>query len=144
VTKGILNAGIDAVSITSSGPGVKSGGGSNGKWGAGGGAGGKLAFAKARVNRRNGTVMLPVKVPAAGLISITGVKNHPKMVVATKRRLGGATTATFVVKPTAKAFRVLTEKHRLPVALAVRFNPNAGGASQVADRRVILQLAPRR
>lgn len=142
VTRGIVNAGIDAVAISSSGPGVKpSGGSSGGKRGSN--AGGKLAFARARINRRNGTVVLPVKVPAAGLVSVTGAKQRPKLVKAAKRRVAGATTAMILLKPTARALRVLATKHRLPVSVAIRFDPDAGQA-ETAHRPIVFKLAPRR
>jgi hypothetical protein len=136
-TKGILNAGIDAVSIKSSGPGVGGGGSRSGK----AGAGGKLGFARARPNRRNGTVVLPVKVPAAGLVAATGANKRQKLIVAAKKRVAGATTAKLLLKPTAAARRILESKHKLRIRVAVRFNPDKG-ASETATVPVVFKLAP--
>jgi hypothetical protein len=142
VTRGILNAGIDAVSIKSNGPGVKNdSGGTGGRRNAG--AGGKIAFARARFNRSNGTVVLPVKVPGGGLLSATGAKKHPRMMLQAKRRVAGATTVKLLLKPSAAAFRVLAKKHRLRAAVAIRFNPDAG-ASETANVPIVFKLAPPR
>jgi hypothetical protein len=137
-TRGILNAGIDAVSISSSGPGVEGGGKGGGK--SGSGAGGKLGFAKARPNRRNGTVLLPVKVPAAGLVTATGAKKSPKLLVMAKKRVAGATTAKLLLRPTAAARRILEAKHKLRVRVEVRFSPSKG-AAETASIPVTLRLA---
>jgi hypothetical protein len=138
--KGVLNAGIDAVSIKSSGPGVSGGKGN----GAGnGGSRGKLSFGRASQNPRNGTVLLPVKVPAAGLVTATGAKQHPKLLVAVKKRLAGATTAKLLLKPTPAALHILEAKHRLRARVAVRFNPDRG-AAETATVSIVFRLAPKR
>lgn len=153
-TKGIVNAGIDAVSVTSTGPGVVDPGGAGGggtkpggkgKGGAGGGngAGDKLTFARARPNRRNGTVLLPVKVPAAGFVLAAGAKKNPKLVAAAKKRVAGATTAKLLLKPTRAALRILARKHKLRARIAVRFNPDKG-AAETATVAVVFKLAPPR
>jgi hypothetical protein len=138
-TRGILNAGIDAVSIKSAGPGVAGGkGGGTGK----AGAGGKLSFGRARPNLRNGTVLIPIRVPAAGLVTATGAKQHPKLLAAAKKRLAGATTAKLLLRPTPAALRILATKHRLRARLAVRFNPDRG-AAETATIAIVLRLAPK-
>jgi hypothetical protein len=140
VTRGILNAGIDAVSIKSSGPGV-SGTGAKGAKPKGGGPDAKLTLVRARPNRRNGTVVLPVKVPAAGLLTAAAAKKHPRLMLVAKKRLGGATTAKLLLRPTAAARQILTRRHRLRLRVAVRFNPQKG-ATETATVAVVFQLAP--
>lgn len=140
-TKGILNAGIDAVSIKSAGPGVVSTpaeGGGKGK----ANSGAKLSLARPRPNRRNGTVLLPVKVPAAGLLTVIGANKHLKLVVAARKRVAGATTAKLLLRPTAAGRRILEAKHKLRARIAIRFNPNQG-ATETASVAVLFKLAPR-
>ncbi len=140
---GALNAGIDAVAIKSAGPGVVPSGPGSGKNKGGANSGAKLSLAKARPNRRNGTVLLPVKVPAAGLLTASGTKKHPKLVVAARKRVAGATTAQLLLKPTAAGRRILKAKHRLRARIAVRFNPDKG-AAETASVSVLFKLAPPR
>jgi hypothetical protein len=140
---GALNAGLDAVSIKSAGPGIptspKSG---NGNKKGGPGSGGRLSLAKPRPNPRNGTVLLPVKVPAAGLVTASGAKKHPKLVRLAKKRVAGATTAKLILKPTAAGRRILEAKHKLRARIAVQFNPDKG-ASETASVSVLFKLTPR-
>jgi hypothetical protein len=137
-TKGIFNAGLDAVVINSSGPGVAGSGQKGGKNNTG-----RLAFGRPRPNRRNGTVLLPVKVPAAGLITASGAKRKPKLVVSAKKRVAGATTAKLLLKPTAAGRRILESKHRLRARITVRFNPEKG-ATETATVPVVFKLTPPR
>lgn len=152
---GALNAGIDAVSITSAGAGVvtppggsggtgtKPGGKGKNKGGAGGSASEKLSFARARPNRRNGTVLLPVKVPAAGLVLAKGAKKSSKLVLPARKRVAGATTAKLLLEPTRAALRILARKHKLRARIAVRFNPDKG-ATETATVPVVFKLTPPR
>jgi hypothetical protein len=140
-TKGILNAGIDAVSIKSSGAGAT--GGSNAGAAHKAGAGAKLAFSMARPNLRNGTLILPVRVPAAGLLVATGAKKHPKLVITATKRLAGATTAKLLLRPTGPALRILEARHRLHARIAVRFNPDKG-AAETTSVPLVFKLAPKR
>jgi hypothetical protein len=143
--KGIVNAGIDAVSIASAGAGVAPPSGSakpGGKNSGRGGAIAKLTFARARANRRNGTVVLPVKVPAGGRLLATGAKKHPRLVLPASKRVAGATTANLLLRPTRRALRILARKHKLRARIAVRFNPDKG-ATETNTVPVVFKLAPR-
>ncbi|HEY2717493.1 MAG TPA: hypothetical protein VGI73_14845 [Solirubrobacterales bacterium] len=140
---GALNAGLDAVAIKSAGPGIppsppKKGNG-NKKGGANSGA--KLSLAKPRPNAHNGTVKLPVKVPAAGLITASGAKKNPKLVVTARKRVAGATTAKLILKPTAAGRRILQKKHKLRAKIVVQFNPDKG-ATETASISVLFKLTP--
>ena len=57
----VLNAGVDAVSISATPPGRSPSGGSN-----------RLSLGKAKAIRRKGIVILPVQVPGPGLLSAKG------------------------------------------------------------------------
>jgi hypothetical protein len=64
----VFNAGVDAVSITSTPPGRSPSGGST----HGGPA--LFSFGRIRANRHNGTVTLQVRVPGPGLLRATGLR----------------------------------------------------------------------
>jgi hypothetical protein len=137
-----LAAGIDAVSIESAPPGqLKPGGkgGSGGGGSKGGGSGGgnstALGFGKLKLNARNGTAVLPVRVPAAGKLTAK-TKKRIKQASATAK---GPATLKLHLIPTAAALAILREKHKLRVQLAVGFQPKAG-AREATTVPVTLKL----
>jgi hypothetical protein len=130
-----FNAGIDDVSIASSGPGVaKKGGGGSGKPG---GSSARLSFGKVKLNSANGTATLPVRVAGAGRLKAKGKPG--KQIEPASAKVGAAGTATLRLKPTSSALETLRRKHKLRVKVAVSYNP-AGGSTETATVPVTLKL----
>lgn len=132
--KQTFNAGIDDVSIASSGPGVaKKGGGSNKS----GGSFARLSFGKVKLNSANGTATLPVRVAGAGQLKARG--KFGKQIKPAHAKVGAAGTATLRLKPTPSALETLKRKHKLRVKVAVTYNP-AAGSTETATVPVTLKL----
>jgi hypothetical protein len=118
-----FNAGVDAVSISSTPPQAS--------------PEGRFSIGKAKANRRNGTVALPMRVPAAGRLTATG---KPPIKPASARV--GAGTTTLHLKPTQSARATLKRKHKLRVKVTVTYTPS-GGSPQVATVPVVFKLEAR-
>ena len=132
---GVLNAGIDNVAITSAGPGSPKPESKKG------GAADRISFGHPRSNRKNGTVILPVKVPTAGLVSTASAKKKkPPVVLPARKRVAAATTANLLIKPSKPHLALLARKHKLRVELSVTFNPDKG-ASESRLVPIVLKLA---
>ena len=132
---GVLNAGIDNVAITSAGPGIPKPESKKG------GAADRISFGHPRSNRKNGTVILPVKVPTAGLVSTASAKKKkPPVVLPARKRVAAATTANLLIKSSKPNLALLARKHKLRVELSVTFNPDKG-ASESRLVPIVLKLA---
>jgi hypothetical protein len=130
----LLAAGVDSVVISSdppSGPPAPS----------------RFSLGKVKLNRKNGTAKLPVKLPGAGVLKAkdaSKAKKSPKLIKAVSVNAAKAGTATLQLKPTPSALATLRQKHKLRVKVAVTFVPKTG-AQQTATVPVTLKLeAPRR
>jgi hypothetical protein len=124
----VLNAGVDAVKISSTGPGKSPlpPGGSAGS--------GRFSIGKAKVNRRNGTATLTVRVPGAGRLKATGKGLEPATA-----RAASAGNVTMRLKPTPSARARLKRKHKLRVRVRVRYTP-AGGSAETAAAPVVIRF----
>jgi hypothetical protein len=125
----LLTAGVDAVSIDSVPPGRPFGPMPKA---------GSFNLGKAKVNRKNGTAVLPVRVPGPGLVKAkAGRSLQPGKV-----RAAEAGTVKVRLKPTASARATLRRKHKLRLKVAVSYLPGGGGAAETATVPVVLKLAP--
>ncbi len=142
----VFNAGVDAVSISSTSPSGKSPS-------AGSRHGPSLfSFDKVRANRKTGTATLRVRVSGSGLLRARGVSASAG--TAHTSRVGGpqkqiepvtvpvalAKTVTIHLRPTPSARAVLKQKHKLRVSVMVTYMPT-GGTSESASLPVVLKLA---
>lgn len=140
----VFNAGVDAVSISSTASGSPSGGSRHG--------GPKLfSFEKIRANRHDGTATLRVRVSGPGLLRARGASasaNKARTTKAGKLRkpiepvtvpVAVAKTVTIHVRPTSSARAVLSRKHKLRVMVSVTYMPT-GGPSEAASLPVVLRL----
>jgi hypothetical protein len=128
----VFNAGVDAVSITSTKPGQSPPRGSKPH------APNRLGFGRAKANRRNGTVRLPVRVPGPGLLTARGKPRKAIEPVTVRVRRAG--TVTIRLKPTPATRAVLKQKHRLRVKVAVTFKPT-GDPTEAASLPVVFRLS---
>jgi hypothetical protein len=155
-----LNAGVDAVQITSSGPGAPPGsGGSSGAGGAGGphgsggstgghGGGSGITLGKPKLNPRNGTVALSVRVPAAGVLrargtALPGQGSSGAAIRATGAPAKKAGTVVLHLVPTGAAFTALKKRGSLRVKATVSFSPQAEGERSTASKTLVLRLHSR-
>lgn len=126
-----LNGGVDAVSVESAPPGEL-----GPPPGRGGGKGGtRLGFGKVKANPKNGTAILPVKVPGAGKLTAQA----KKLIKPASAQAAAARTLKLHLAPTASALATLREKHKLRVKLAVAFAPRSGAVER-ATFPVVLKL----
>jgi hypothetical protein len=145
MTEEVLNAGVDAVSISS-------------------GAGGKspargskqrpvlFSFGRARANRRTGVVTLRVSVAGSGLLRASKAPQAPARASAAGSvdrpiepvtvPIGSARTVTIHLRPTRSARAVLMRKHELRARVGLTYMPTAGGP-ETASLPVTFKLAPR-
>lgn len=130
-----LNAGIDDVSISSSGGGEASGGGKPDKGGAGAGA---LRVLRARA-LGSGRALLRVHVPGAGRLSA----GCPRLLVPANATPARAGNVTLRLKPTARALRTLEGRGHLRLRVALAFKAR-GEATLRATAPLRLKLAPGR
>jgi hypothetical protein len=141
----VFNAGVDAVSISSSLPGGSPSGGSQ--------HGGPTLFNFGRfsVNRQKGTAALRVEVPGSGLLRARGVSRAATTAHASGTRklrkpiepvtipFVSAKTVTIHLRPTPSARAILRQEHKLRIMVAVTYMPTAG-ASETASVPVLLRL----
>lgn len=88
---------------------------------------------KAKLNRKEGTATLAVRIPAAGTLTLTG-----KQVVKQKRARKAAGTIKLLVKAKGKARKALNRKGQTRVKATVAFIP-AGGAAASQVRSLVLK-----
>jgi hypothetical protein len=156
----VFNAGIDEVQVTSPGsagsPGSGGAKGSGGSRGAGGGAGGKgaagrIILGKAKVDPRNGTVALPVRVPAAGVLRVRGATlsgngNSRHGAPAVRASGAPATRAGTVVLhlvPTGAAWPILRGRGLVRTSVTVSYTPKSGGERLTGSEKIVLRLSSR-
>ncbi|HXS48119.1 MAG TPA: hypothetical protein VN756_11750 [Solirubrobacterales bacterium] len=141
----VFNAGIDAVSISSTVPGDSSSGGAKKH--------GPILFSfdKARANRRTGTVALRVRVSGSGLLrakggsasassagaSGTGTLRKPIEPITVP--VAAAKTVTIHLRPTPSARTVLRQKHKLRVLVDVTYMPT-DDSPETASLPVVFRL----
>jgi len=122
-TEEVLNAGVDAVAL-------------DGNRGSGAAGEARFRFGKARPNRADGSVVLPVHVPGPGLLSAAKKKVVRSVIV----KAGGEGTVRLRLRPTAAARAKLARLGRLRVKVPVVFLP-ANEAREVATATVVFRLA---
>lgn len=128
----VLNAGIDDVAITPNPP-SPSGRGSKPRGAQ------RFSIGKAKANRRNGSVILPVKVQGPGLLSAKAKRRKSLHPVNAKARAAG--TVKLRLKPTASTLATLRRKHKLKLKVTVSFKPS-GEPKEAVTVPVIFKLAP--
>jgi len=136
----VLNAGVDAVSISSSTPGRAGPGRGNRKPAL-------FSFEKFTAQRRSGAGTLRVRVSGPGLLRATGVssaagsgKGSPAgQIEPVTVPVGVARTVGVHLRPTAQARTLLRRRHRLRVDVAVTFMP-AGLPAETATLPVVFRL----
>lgn len=143
----VFNAGVDAVSISSTASGQSPPPGS--KHGPS-----LFSFGRLKANRHNGTATLRVRVSGPGLLTAKGVPLKARTARASKARkrrtpikpatirVASARTVTLRLRPTPYAREILRQEHKLRIKVAVTFKP-AGGSAETATKPVVLELAPR-
>jgi hypothetical protein len=135
-TEAVLNAGVDAISISRSMPESVGGQGkgSNSKGPE------RLSVAKIRSNRRNGTVVLSVRVPGPGLLTASVSRpERPagaprsgrsrrlrKTMKATTVKVRAAGTVRLRLVPTRLGRLILRRRHKFQTKVTVAYTPAAG------------------
>jgi len=120
-TEEVLNAGVDAVTL-------------DGNRGPGSANRTRMEFGRARPNRANGSVVLPVRVPGPGLL-LAAKKGVLRPVIA---KAGKAGTVLLRLRPAAAAMNRLARRGKLRVRVSVTFLP-ANEAREVAMARVVFR-----
>jgi hypothetical protein len=138
-----LNGAIDDVAVLSAPPGQlpRADGGKA-----------KLRFGKVKLNRANGSAILPVQVPGPGKLSAKAdgpvpagaraskaKKKTRKLIVPVTVKAAKAGTVKLRLRPTAVARGILELKQKLRVKVAVAFKPS-GAKAQTAIVPVVLRL----
>lgn len=123
----VLNAGVDAVGFEADrGPGA--------------GARARLRFGKPRPNGRDGSVLLPVRVPALGLLSAA----KKRAIRAVTVKAGGPKTVLLRLRPSATTRAKLERRGKLRLRIPVTYLP-ANEARETATASVLFRLSrPRR
>lgn len=144
VTEEVLNAGVDAVSISSTGKSGRQGSKRGPRL---------FSFGKLRTNRRNGTATLRVRVAGSGLLRAKGAR-----LAARASRIAGpgklrkpiepltvpvalARTVTLHLRPTLPVRAILRQKRKLRVKVGVTYMPTTGPA-EAAFVPVVFRLEP--
>ncbi|HVD40949.1 MAG TPA: hypothetical protein VNC16_08100 [Solirubrobacterales bacterium] len=122
---GNFYAGVDAVAIQSTPP-------SN-----------VVALGKPSFNKQKGTAKLPVAVPGAGTLTIADVKTTKRRIKAKTLTATGPGTLQLPVKPTKRARKILANKGKLKLKVAVTFTPT-GGFPGTVTRKLTLKLTPKK
>lgn len=144
----VFNAGVDAVSMSSTPP--------EGSQKSGGSKGGPILFGfeRAKANRKNGIVSLQVRVSGSGLLRAKGAptsvgaarasvaKTLRKPIEPVTVPIASAKTVTINLRPTSSARAILRQKHKLRVEVAVTYMPT-DGSSEAASLPVVFRLGAR-
>ncbi len=80
-----------------------------------------FSIGKAKPNRKKGTALLPVTVPAAGTLVLSG-----KQLAKQKKAAKGASTIKLLVKAKGKASKSLTKKGKAKLKASIAFTPATG------------------
>jgi hypothetical protein len=147
----VFNAGVDAISISSTPAGRSPSGGSR--------HGGPVlfSFGRVRANRRNGTATVRVAVSGSGLLRASGTAAagvagrasgkvpHRGTIEPITVPVAAAKTVTIHLSPTPYARAVLRKRRRLRVEVGVTYMPTAG-AAETGSVPVVFRLGakPRR
>ncbi|HYJ21556.1 MAG TPA: hypothetical protein VEW07_06000 [Solirubrobacterales bacterium] len=137
-TEETLNAGVDAVAVASAPPGQLPPLGPGFFKGAG-----KLSFGKVKLNRTNGSAILPVDVPGPGRLSAKAegpvpvaakagaskAKKLRKLIKPVSLKVTTAGTVKLRLQPTDAARGILELKQKLRVKVVVTYTPAAGSAA---------------
>jgi hypothetical protein len=94
---------------------------------------------KARANRRDGSVLLPVRLPGPG--SLTAKRKG--RVATVSRLVAQKRTLKIRLRPTPATRKRLQREHRLRIKVAVTYKPT-GGTPRTKQVPVVLQLRPQR
>jgi hypothetical protein len=153
----VLAAGVDAIAIASNPPGQEPKG--TGPKGTDLKPRGSTKFGLGKVvlDRQNGTATLPVRLPAAGLLTAKGESLAGKgartsaakagkprpLTKPASARAAAEGTVTLRLKPTAAARKILVEKGKLRVRLIVTYTAT-GGSPEATPLPLVLKLDPRR
>lgn len=147
-----FNGAVDDISVLSAPAGKlppRGGSGSKGTNGSKGPYG--LSFGKVKVNRANGTAILPVQVPEPGKLSVKGegpvaalasvskVKKLRKLIKPVSLEVAKAGTVKLRLRPTSVTRGILELKQRLRVKVAVTYAPT-GDPPKTATVPVVLRL----
>ncbi len=140
----VLNAGVDAVSISSTGSGGSpSRGSKHGPI--------QFSFDKLKVSRKKGTATLRVRVSGPGLLRAKGVATSGGTAHSSKARtpqkpiepvtvpVASAKTVTIHLRPTSSARAILKQTHKLRVKVAVNYMPT-DGSPEAASLPVVFRL----
>jgi hypothetical protein len=142
--KEALNAGIDDVSVTTTGAAGSGGagaGGTGGKGGGAAGAGSRLRVLGHAKTLGSGGAILRVRLPDAGRLTA----KRPKLLLPASAEAKRPRVVSLRLKPTAKAMATLRRRGKLRVKVALAFDPSGSAALQRASVSVLLRLAnPRR
>jgi len=109
-TEEVLNAGVDAVSLSAEG-------------GRGGGAGERIKIGKRRANARRGTVRLSVQVPSEG--RLTALDPGGRVKIASKGT-GVGREIVLPLQPTAKGRQILEREQRMQAKIRLRWTAGEG------------------
>lgn len=99
---------------------------------------GSLAIGKPKLNKKKGTATLPVSVPSAGDLSLSG-----KGLVGRRSSPSGPGLVNLVIKARGKTAAALRKKGRAKVSATISFTPT-GGAVQTGTEKLTLLLRPAR
>ena len=83
---------------------------------------------KPRINPKNGTVVLPVRVPEAGRLAAASL-NHKARPAAAKPARAGAVLLR--LRPSAKGLAILERRHKLRVGIRLTWKPLTGGQQKL-------------
>jgi hypothetical protein len=122
-TEEVLNAGVDAVSLSANG-------------GKGGGATERLRIGKRKADARHGIVRLSVQVPSEG--RLTALDPSGKVRIASKGT-GVPKEIVLPLRPTAKGKKILADKQRMRVKIRLRWTAGAG-SREIVRLPVVFKL----
>jgi hypothetical protein len=110
----------------------------------------KFGIRRLRLNTKNGTAILPVRVPGPGILSLFGrgvVSQRPALLKRTpsrlERRVRGPGIFGLLVKPKRKARQKLNRTGQVRVMVRIRFKP-LGGRPSGKSKRITLRKDLRR
>lgn len=143
-TEEVFNAGVDAISISTTAPGETGSQGS--KHGPA-----LFSFEKIKAYRHKGIATLRIRVPGPGLLRAKGAPASPgaarmnlkvtlrKPIEPVTVPVASARTVTIHLRPTSRVRAILRQGHRLRVKVLVTFMPTAG-SSEAAIVPVVFRL----
>jgi hypothetical protein len=94
-------------------------------------------FGKPKLNKKNGTAKLPVTVPGAGTLTLSGKGLKPITKAKVGRKAVGPGTTKLLVKAVGKAAKKLKINGKLRVAPKITFTPT-GGTPKIETKRLKL------